>query len=72
MRQAVQRGEAMVGEDVPDIGILVVGDTRRHVDARHAVGCTALVVATGHHGAAARREADADRVLPTLEQEVLH
>ena len=71
VRQAVQRGEAMLGEDVPDTDILVVGDTRRDVDAAHAAGCTALVVATGHHGAAPRREADADRVLPTLEQEVL-
>lgn len=71
LRQAVERGEAMLGEDVPDIDILVVGDTRRDVDPPHAAGCTALVVATGHHDAAPRREADADRVLPTLVQEVL-
>ncbi len=36
----------------------------------HAVGCTAIGVATGHHDAAALREAGADRVIPTLEAEL--
>ena len=70
VRQAVQRGEAMLGEDVPNADILVVGDTPRDIDAAHAAGCTAIGVATGHYDAAALRQAGADHVLPTLQEEL--
>ncbi|MGI8778657.1 MAG: HAD family hydrolase [Solirubrobacteraceae bacterium] len=70
VRQAVARGEAMLGEDVPNTRIYVIGDTPRDIDAAHAVGCTAIGVATGHHDAAALREAGADHVLETLEEEL--
>jgi len=70
VRQAVARGEAMLGEDVPNTQIYVIGDTPRDIDAAHAVGCTAIGVATGHHDAAALREAGADHVLETLEEEL--
>ncbi len=70
VRQAVQRGEAMLGEDVPNADIFVVGDTPRDIDAAHAAGCTAIGVATGHHDAAALRAAGADHVLSTLEDEL--
>jgi len=70
VRQAVARGEAMLGEDVPNTQIYVIGDTPRDIDAAHAVGCTAIGVATGHHDAAALRDAGADHVLETLEEEL--
>jgi len=70
VRQAVARGEAMLGEDVPNTRIYVIGDTPRDIDAAHAVGCTAIGVATGHHDAAALRDAGADHVLETLEEEL--
>jgi phosphoglycolate phosphatase len=70
VRRAVERGEAMLGCDVPNSEIFVVGDTPRDVEAAHAVGCTAIAVATGHHDAEALREAGADHVLDTLEQEL--
>ena len=47
----------------------MIGDTPLDVDAAHAVGCTAIGVATGHFDAAALREAGADHVLETLEEE---
>ena len=50
--------------------IFVVGDTPLDIDAAHAVDCTAIAVATGHHDAAALREAGADHVLETLEEEL--
>jgi phosphoglycolate phosphatase len=68
VRQAVQRGEALLGEDVPNTEIYVIGDTPRDVSAAHEAGCTAIAVATGHFDAAALREAGADRVIETLEQ----
>ena len=70
VRRAVERGEAMLGCDVPNSDIFVIGDTPLDVQAAHAVDCTAIAVATGHHDAAALREAGADHVLETLEQEL--
>jgi phosphoglycolate phosphatase len=68
VRRAVERGEAMLGRDVPNTEIFVIGDTPLDVQAAHAVGCTAIGVATGHFDAAALREAGADRVVETLEE----
>jgi phosphoglycolate phosphatase len=70
VRRAVERGEAMLGENVPNQQIYVIGDTPLDIQAAHAVGCTAVAVATGHFDAAALREAGADHVLETLEEEL--
>jgi phosphoglycolate phosphatase len=70
VREAVERGEAMLGEDVPNAEIFVVGDTPRDIEAAHAVGCTAIAVATGHYDAAALLAAGADHVVATLEEEL--
>jgi phosphoglycolate phosphatase len=70
VRQAVARGEAMLGKDVPNTQIYVIGDTPRDIEAAHAVGCTAIAVATGHYDVEALREAGADHVVETLEQEI--
>jgi phosphoglycolate phosphatase len=70
VREAVGRGESILGRDVPNAEVHVVGDTPRDIDAAHAVGCTAIGVATGHYDAAALRAAGADHVLETLEQEL--
>jgi phosphoglycolate phosphatase-like HAD superfamily hydrolase len=69
VRQAIHRGEAMLGQDVPNERILVIGDTPLDVDAAHAAGCTALGVATGHFDAAALKDAGADHVIETFEEE---
>ena len=58
------------GRDVPNTEIYVVGDTPLDVDAAHAVGCTAVAVATGKYDREALREAGADHVLGTLEEEL--
>lgn len=70
VRQAVQRGEATVGRDVPNTEIYVIGDTPLDIEAAHAVGCTAIAVATGHYDAAALRRAGADHVVETLEEQL--
>jgi phosphoglycolate phosphatase len=68
VRQAVQRGEAMLGRDVPNTEIFVIGDTPLDIQAAHAVDCSAIAVATGHFDAAALREAGADHVLESMEE----
>ena len=70
VRLAVERGEAMLGEDVPNTEIFVIGDTPRDIEAAHAAGCSAIGVATGHYDVAALREAGADHVVATLEEEL--
>jgi phosphoglycolate phosphatase-like HAD superfamily hydrolase len=70
VREAVARGEAMFGEDVPNTEIFVIGDTPLDIEAAHAAECIAIGVATGHYDAAALREAGADHVLETLESEL--
>jgi phosphoglycolate phosphatase len=70
VRRAVERGEAMLGADVPNTDIYVIGDTPRDIEAAHAVGCSAIAVATGHYDRDALREAGADHVLGTLEEEL--
>src|ERR687893_3317012 len=70
VRRAVERGEAMLGQDVPNSDIFVIGDTPLDISAAHAVDCTAIAVATGHFDAAALREEGADHVLETLEEEL--
>jgi phosphoglycolate phosphatase len=68
VRRAVERGEALLGRDVPNTEIYVVGDTPLDIQAAHAVGCSAIAVATGHFDSAALREAGADHVIETLEE----
>jgi phosphoglycolate phosphatase len=68
--EAVGRAEAIVGRELPNSEIYVIGDTPRDIAAAHAVGCTAIAVATGSHDSAALRDAGADHVLETLEQEL--
>ena len=55
---------------MPNHDIFVVGDTPLDIQAAHAVDCTAVAVATGHYDTAALREAGADHVLETLEEEL--
>jgi phosphoglycolate phosphatase-like HAD superfamily hydrolase len=70
VRRAVERGEAMLGRDVPNAEVYVVGDTPLDIAAAHAVNCTAIGVATGHYDVEALGEAGADHVLETLEEDI--
>jgi phosphoglycolate phosphatase-like HAD superfamily hydrolase len=60
----------MLGQDVPNAEIYVIGDTPLDIEAAHAVDCTAIAVATGRYDRAALEEAGADHVLDTLEEEL--
>ena len=70
VRRAVERGEAMVGRDLPNQDVLVIGDTPLDIDAAHTEGCTAVAVATGRFDRAGLEQAGADYVLDTLEEEL--
>lgn len=70
VRRAVERGEAMLGCNVPNSEIYVIGDTPLDISAAHAVECTAIGVVTGKYDRDALLEAGADHVLDTLEEEL--
>jgi phosphoglycolate phosphatase len=70
VRRAVERGEAMLGRDVPNAEIYVIGDTPLDIEAAHVMKCTAIAVATGRYDRAALLDAGADHVLGTLEEEL--
>jgi phosphoglycolate phosphatase-like HAD superfamily hydrolase len=70
VKEAVALGESMLGEDVPNTQIFVIGDTPLDIEAAHKAGCSAIGVATGHYDVDALREAGADHVLATLESEL--
>jgi phosphoglycolate phosphatase len=55
---------------MPADQILVVGDTPLDINAARVAGCTSVAVATGHFDADALREAGADHVLETLEEDL--
>jgi phosphoglycolate phosphatase-like HAD superfamily hydrolase len=70
VRRAVERGEAMLGRDVPNDCIFVIGDTPLDISAAHAVGCTAIGVASGKFDVAQLKEAGADHVLGSMEEDL--
>jgi phosphoglycolate phosphatase len=70
VRQAIARGEAMLGQDVPNEQIFVIGDTPLDISAAHAADCTAIGVATGHFDADALRDAGADHVIASFVEEL--
>ncbi len=70
VREAVLRAEHIIGRDVPNELVYVIGDTPLDIDSAHAAGCSAIGVATGHYDGAALMKAGADHVLENLEDDL--
>jgi phosphoglycolate phosphatase len=69
-RRAIERAGVLLGEPLDPREILVVGDTPHDVDAAHGAGAIAVGVATGHFSREELRDAGADHVLGSLEEEL--
>ncbi|MBA2581421.1 MAG: HAD hydrolase-like protein [Thermoleophilaceae bacterium] len=69
-RRAVERAGAIFGTPLGRGQALVVGDTPMDIDAAHAAGAVAVGVASGHFSAEQLRDAGADHVLASLEEEL--
>ena len=69
-RLALERARVLLGGELDPSRVLVVGDTPHDVEAAHGVGALAVGVATGHFGEEALRDAGADYVLHSLEEEL--
>lgn len=69
-RRAIERAEQIVGRALDAKQVLVVGDTPLDIEAAHAAGAVAVGVASGHYSANQLREAGADYVLDSLEEEL--
>ena len=69
-RRALERAGVLLGEPLDPREVLVVGDTPHDVDAAHGAGAIAVGVATGHFSREQLRDAGADYVLGSLEEEL--
>jgi phosphoglycolate phosphatase len=69
-RYAVARAAAILGRRLAPRSVWVVGDTPLDVAAAHAAGAVAIGVASGHFTVDQLREAGADHVLASLEEEL--
>jgi phosphoglycolate phosphatase len=69
-RKAIERAGTLVGARIDPAETLVVGDTPLDITAAHGAGAIAVGVATGHYDERQLREADADYVVATLEEEL--
>jgi phosphoglycolate phosphatase len=69
-RTALARAGLLVGEPIEPEEALVVGDTPLDVEAAHGAGISAVAVATGLYSEEELREAGADHVLGSLEEEL--
>jgi phosphoglycolate phosphatase-like HAD superfamily hydrolase len=69
-RKALERAGVLLGEPVDPKEALVVGDTPHDIDAAHGSGALAVGVATGHFTKDELRDAGADYVLGSLEEEL--
>jgi phosphoglycolate phosphatase len=68
-RKALERGRLVSGGSLDLDSCLGVGDTPRDVRAAHGAGIASVGVATGNYSADELREAGADYVLATLEED---
>ena len=62
--------EAVLGRPVEPRHTLVVGDTPLDIQAAHGAGARGVGVATGHYSVDQLRDAGADSVVETLEEEL--
>ena len=69
-RCAIKRGGTVLGTKLDPRRALVVGDTPLDVDAGHAAGAPVVGVASGHFSKDELRDAGADHVLGSLEEEL--
>jgi phosphoglycolate phosphatase len=69
-KKALERGRLVSGGTLDVSSCMGIGDTPRDVTGAHGAGIVAVAVATGNYSADQLREAGADHVLATLEEEL--
>jgi phosphoglycolate phosphatase-like HAD superfamily hydrolase len=69
-RRALERAGVLLGGRLDPREALVVGDTPHDVDAAHGAGAIAVGVATGHYSVDELRDAGAEHVLSSLEEQL--
>ena len=69
-KKALERGRLVSGGTLDVSSCMGIGDTPRDVTGAHGAGIVAVAVATGNYSADQLREAGADHVLSTLEEEL--
>jgi phosphoglycolate phosphatase len=69
-RKALERAGTLLGEPLDPREALIIGDTPHDIEAAHGAGSPAVGVASGHFTTEALREAGADFVLGSLQEDL--
>ena len=69
-RKAIERAGGILGSPLDPQRVLVVGDTPKDIAAAHAAHAIGVGVASGHYSREELREAGADYVLGSLEEDL--
>jgi phosphoglycolate phosphatase-like HAD superfamily hydrolase len=69
-RRAIERASVTIGREIHAANVPVVGDTPNDIHAAHAVGATAVGVASGKYSIEDLRSAGADVALESLEDPI--
>jgi phosphoglycolate phosphatase len=69
-RKALERGKLVSGGTLDTSACIGIGDTPRDVEGAHGAKITAVCVATGNYSVDELKQAGADYVLSTLEEEL--
>ena len=69
-RRAIERAAKVLRRPLDPKQVLVVGDTPLDIEAAHAAGAIGVGVASGHYDEQQLRDAGADYVLASLEEEL--
>ena len=69
-RKAIDRAGEILGSPLDPLRVLVVGDTPNDIVAAHAARAIGVGVASGHYSQEELRDAGADYVLSSLEEDL--
>ncbi|MEA2429171.1 MAG: phosphoglycolate phosphatase, partial [Thermoleophilaceae bacterium] len=67
-RRAIEKGSALIGDQLDPQHVFVVGDTPKDIEAAHGAGCVGVGTATGHYSREELEAAGAEYVVGSLHE----
>jgi phosphoglycolate phosphatase len=67
-KRAIEKGSALIGDQLDPQHVFVVGDTPKDIEAAHGAGCVGVGTATGHYSREELEAAGAEYVVGSLHE----
>jgi phosphoglycolate phosphatase len=67
-KRAIEKGSALIGDQLDPKHVFVVGDTPKDIEAAHGAGCVGVGTATGHYSREELEAAGAEYVVGSLHE----